>query len=56
MGKMKNLMIEIEDMLREGSYPNDIVKRTGATLEMVLQVEEDLYQLNNPYNFGGDNE
>jgi hypothetical protein len=56
MGKMKNLMITIEDMLREGFYPNDIVKLTGATMEMVLQAEEDLYQLGNPYNFGGDYE
>lgn len=54
MAKMKNLMIEIEDMLLAGFYPVDIVKRTGATMEMVLDVEENLYQMSSPYNIGVD--
>lgn len=54
MGKMKNLLIEIEEMLKAGEYPANIVKRTGATMEMVLQVEEDLYELANPRNYGPD--
>lgn len=56
MGKMKNLLIEIEELLKAGEYPANIVKRTGATMEMVLQVEEDLYELANPRNFGPDYE
>lgn len=46
--------MEIEEMLKAGEYPANIVKRTGATIEMVLEVEEDLYELANPRNYGAD--
>jgi hypothetical protein len=56
MGKMKNLYIEIEELLKAGLYPVDIAKRTGCTVDMVLQVEEDLYEINQPRNNGADYE
>lgn len=57
MSYMKNLMFEIEELLRAGAYPTEIVKRVpGATMKLVLEVEEDLYQLTNPRSFGSDYE
>jgi hypothetical protein len=54
---MKNILFEIEELLRAGCYPIEIVKRVpGATMKMVLDVEEDLYQLTNPRSFGSDYE
>lgn len=54
---MKNILFEIEELLRAGAYPTEIVRRVpGATMKLVLQVEEDLYQLANPRSFGSDYE
>jgi len=55
MSYMKNALFEIQELLEAGLYPADIVKRVpGVTMEMVLDVEEDLYQLANPRNYGPD--
>jgi hypothetical protein len=54
MGKMKNLYFEIEELLKAGLYPVDIAKRMGCTVDIVLQVEEDLYEINQPRNNGAD--
>lgn len=54
MGKMKNLLIEIEEMLKAGDYPKDIARRTGCSIDLVLQVEDDLYAINEPRNNGAD--
>lgn len=54
---MKNILFEIEELLRAGSYPSEIMKRVpGSTMQMILDVEEDLYQLANPRSFGSDYE
>lgn len=51
------MLFEVEELLRAGVYPNEIVRRVpGATMKIVLEVEEDLYQLANPYSFGSDYE
>lgn len=44
MSKMKEAIYEIEQMLIAGEYPSDIVKRTGYSIDLVLQVEEDFYE------------
>ena len=54
MGKLKEAVIEIEEMLMAGQYPANIAKRTGYTLEMVTQVEEQLYAATEPRNIGAD--
>lgn len=52
---MKNALFDIEELLMAGLYPAEILKRVpGATMQMVLDVEEDLYQMNNPRNYGPD--
>lgn len=57
MSYMKTIYFEIEDLLRVGAYPSEIIKRVpGATMQMILDVEEDLYQLTNPRSFGSDYE
>jgi hypothetical protein len=52
MANMKNLIMDIEQMLQEGVWPAEIAKRTGAPIKLVLQVEEEFYDLSDPYNIG----
>lgn len=47
-------MCEVEEMLKDGFYPVDIAKRTGQPLDFILQIEEDLYEINEPRNNGAD--
>jgi hypothetical protein len=54
MGKMKEAAIEIEEFLTSGIYPAEIEKRTGYDMNMILQVEEDLYACADPRNVGAD--
>lgn len=55
MSYIKNILFDIQELLEAGLYPTEIVKRVpGATMQMVLDVEEDLYQLANPRNYGPD--
>lgn len=55
MSYMKNIIFDIEELLKAGVYPVDVVKRVpGATMKLVLEVEEDLYEMNNPRNYGPD--
>ena len=54
MGKMKEAAIEIEEFLIAGIYPTEIEKRTGYDINMILQVEEDLYACVEPRNIGAD--
>lgn len=55
MSYIKNVLFDIQELLEAGAYPAEIVKRVpGATMQLVLEVEEDLYALANPRNFGPD--
>ena len=55
MSYIKNVLFDIQELLEAGLYPAEIVKRVpGATMQMVLDVEEDFYQLANPRNYGPD--
>jgi len=56
MGKMKDLVYDIRELLEAGFWPVDIVKRVpGATMEMVLEVEDEMYA-NEQHNIGPDYE
>lgn len=54
MGKMKEAAIAIEEFLVAGIYPVEIEKRTGYSMDLILQVEEDLYACAEPRNNGAD--
>lgn len=54
MGKMKEMAIEIEEFLIAGIYPVEIEKRTAYSMDLILQVEEDLYACADPRNIGAD--
>jgi hypothetical protein len=43
MSKVKEVVVEIEQLLISGEYPANIAKRTGYSIELILQVEENLY-------------
>lgn len=44
MSKMKEVLLEIQQMLIAGEWPASIVKRTGYSIELVLQAEKQLYE------------
>lgn len=54
MGKLKEMELEIIELIRGGFWPVDIEKMTGFPMEMILRVEEDFYEMNNPRNYGPD--
>lgn len=54
MGKIKELVIEVERLLHAGLWPVEIQRMTGAPMEMILQIEEDWYESNDPRNYGPD--
>lgn len=54
MGKMKEAVITIEEFLVAGIYPTEIEKRTGYDINLIMQVEEDLYACADPRNNGAD--
>jgi hypothetical protein len=54
MGRMKEAAITIEEFLMAGIYPSEIEKRTGYDINLIMQVEEDLYASNEPRNNGAD--
>lgn len=54
MGKLKELVFEIEEHIRAGMWPAEIEKLTGAPMSLILEVEEDVYESMNPRNYGPD--
>lgn len=54
MGKMKAAAFEIEELIVAGIYPVEIEKRTGYSMDLILRVEEDLYECADPRNNGAD--
>jgi hypothetical protein len=54
MANMKNLILDIEEMLLQGVWPAEIAKRTGADMKTILQVEDDVYILSDSHNIGHD--
>lgn len=56
MSKMSQLYMEIEELLRDGFASVTISSKLNVPLDLVLNVEEDLMQLANPYSYGPDYE
>lgn len=54
MGKLKEVAIEIEELLMAGIYPSEIERRTGYSMDLILQVEDNLYACADPRNIGAD--
>ena len=52
MSKMGQLYMEVEEMLIRGLEPFSISSKLNVPLDLVLNVEEDLMQLANPYSYG----
>lgn len=43
MSKIKEMQLEIIELIGYGFWPVDIEKRTGYPMEMILKVEEEYY-------------
>lgn len=54
MGKIKELLIDIEEMLLRGDDPQKIADTLGIPLKQVLQYEEDLTFNDSDYDFESD--
>lgn len=54
MSKMGEIVMEIEDMLRQGFKPTTIAGVLQVPVQWVYDVEEDLMQLANPRFYGPD--
>lgn len=54
MSRMKDLVIDIEDHLRQGYKPLTIAAMMNIPVDMVEDVEKDLMQLADPRFFGPD--
>jgi hypothetical protein len=54
MSRMKDLVIDIEDHLRQGFKPLTVAAMMNIPVDMVEDVEKDLMQLADPRFFGPD--
>ncbi len=54
MSRMKDILIDIEDLLRQGYKPVSIEKMLNVPIEWVYDIEESLMQLANPRFYGPD--
>ncbi len=54
MSKMGEMVMEIEDLLRQGFKPVTVAAMLHVPVQCVYDVEEDLMQLANPRFYGPD--
>jgi hypothetical protein len=56
MSKMKEIVMDIEEYVTQGFDAAWIAQRLQVPIDLVLNVEEDVMQLGNPYFYGPDPE
>lgn len=56
MSKMKEAIMDIEEYVMQGFDAAWIAQRLNVPIDLVLDVEEDVMQLGNPYSYGPDPE
>lgn len=56
MSKMKEILLDIEELLLAGHDPDWIAQFLDVRIELVHDIEEECMQLGNPYFYGPDSE
>lgn len=45
MSNIDSLILEIEEMLKDGFWPAEICARTGASMKMVIDIEDQVFTM-----------